>query len=65
MTTCKTCAFYKPNPLQPGIGTCRYNPPTLVIVIHPQQGPQTVGDFPPVQETAWCRCYQVRLESLS
>jgi hypothetical protein len=62
--TCKTCRYYVPKGLvNPGLGSCRYNPPTLSLFLTPQ-GATSVADFPPVNEELWCRCHEPTLAEM-
>jgi hypothetical protein len=52
--TCKSCRFYKSDPLQRGSGSCRVNPPTAFVLADSRGQPLVMGAFPMTQETNWC-----------
>ena len=50
---CASCKFYVKEPLRPGYGECHVGRPTLAIVMS-NQGPTSLGGWPPTQEKFWC-----------
>jgi len=52
---CGTCIFYIKNPLRPGIGDCRFNPPQIVVITIDKMGtrsPQAL--IPTTAEHSFC-----------
>jgi hypothetical protein len=50
---CSNCKFWMVDPQNLKSGFCRNKPPSA-FPINTQQGVVWMGQFPPVQEAAWC-----------
>lgn len=65
---CGACFYYRVDPRNLKQGTCRFNPPTPMVVMSAGQPtgmgtfqtaqPISMGMFPPVQEGEWCGRWQ-------
>lgn len=66
---CGTCKYYHPPMTEETVGTCRRNPPSVLLIPIPPsvgnpKGGQTVGVqgyFPPVGPDIYCGAYVVKM----